>query len=196
MTPSHEIRPADIMPMEAYGEVRRERRRAMSALKRDRRIAIGPDVTCYFESYETMWHQVHEMLFIERGGEAQVAGELEAYNPLIPRGRELVATLMVEIDEPARRVRVLAGLGGFEETVFIDVDGTRIEGAAEADIDRTTAEGKASSVQFIHFAFTDRAIAAFRAPGARVVLGIAHPNYGHMAVMPEAARAALAGDFD
>jgi hypothetical protein len=143
-----------------------------------------------------MWHQVHEMLYIERGGDAQIAGELEAYNPLIPNGRELVATLMIEIDEPARRARVLAGLGGFEEAVYIEVDGTRIEGVAEADIDRTTAEGKASSVQFLHFPFGDGAISAFRAPGARVVLGIEHPNYNHMAIMPEAVRAALAGDFD
>ncbi len=196
MTPRHEIRPADIMTMEAYGEVRRERRRAMSALKRDRRVAVGPDATFYFESYDTMWHQVHEMLYIERGGEAQIAGELEAYNPLVPKGRELVATLMIEIDDPGRRARVLAGLGGIEEAIFIEVDGGRIAGDSEADLDRTTADGKASSVQFIHFPFTDAAIAAFRAPGARVVLGIEHPNYSHMAVVSESVRAALGGDFD
>jgi hypothetical protein len=196
MTARHEIRPADIMAMEAYGEVRRERRRAMSALKRDRRVAVGPDATFYFESYDTMWHQVHEMLYIERGGEDQVAGELEAYNPLVPKGRELVATLMIEIDDPDRRARVLAGLGGIEEALFIEVDGARIAGVSEADIDRTTADGKASSVQFIHFPFMDPAIAAFRAPGARVVLGIEHPNYSHMAIVPEAVRAALGGDFD
>lgn len=196
MSARHEIRPADIMSMEAYGKVRHERRRAMSATKRDRRMAVGPDATFYFESFETMWQQVHEMLYIERGGEAQIAGELEAYNPLIPKGRELVATLMVEIEDPDRRARVLAGLGGIEEAIFIEVDGSRIAGTSEADIDRTTAEGKASSVQFIHFPFTGPAIAAFRTPGARVILGIEHPNYSHMAVMPDVVRAALAGDFD
>jgi len=190
-----EITRADIMPIADYGKIRAERRREMSAYKRTRRMEVGPVATFYFESFETMLHQVHEMLFIEKGGDAQIPDELAAYNPLIPNGRELVATVMFEIDDPARRARMLARLGGVEETAFIEIDGARVQGVPEADADRTNEEGKASSVQFIHFPFTDAQAAAFRKEGARVVLGFTHPNYGHMSVMPETTRQALAGDF-
>ena len=192
----HEIGRGDIMPMEDYARTRKARRRSITALKRNRRVAVGPDATFYFECFETMWHQVHEMLYIEGGGEDQIAGELKAYNPLIPKGGELVATLMFEIDDAVRRARVLGGLGGVEETVSLTVEEEVIEGVAEKDVDRTTTAGKASSVQFIHFPFTPARIDMFRRPGSRVVLGVGHPNYRHMAVLPEAVRAALSGDFD
>ena len=196
MANKHEIVEADILPMDAYARARGEWRRKIAAMKRNRRVEIGPYVTFYFENYETMWLQVQEMVFIEKGGAEQVPGELEAYNPLVPKGNELVATFMIEIDDPERRRRVLGGLGGVEETAFIRVDDETIRAVAEQDQDRTTAEGKASSVQFVHFPFTPAQIAAFRTPGAQVVLGLSHPNYGHMAVLPETVRAELARDFD
>ena len=124
-----------------------------------------------------------------------IADELAAYNPLIPKGDELVATVMFEIEDEARRKAVLARLGGVEETMSIQFDGEKIVGAPEEDVDRTTAAGKASSVQFVHFHFTPEQVAKFRKPGTRVVVAIEHPAYGHMAVMPEAVQAALAGDF-
>ncbi len=192
----HEITTADIMPREDYGKVRKERRRAVTELKRNRRVAVGPDATFYFECYETMWHQIHEMLYIEKGGDDQIPGELAAYNPLIPKGRELVATLMFEVDDPARRARLLAGLGGVEETVSLELEGETIRAIAEADVVRTSAAGKASSIQFLHFPFTDDQARKFAVPGSRVVLAIGHPKYAHMTVLPEAVREALAGDFD
>jgi hypothetical protein len=192
----HAIAREDIIDMERYGAERAERRTRLSAIKRNRRLEVGPFATFYFESYETMLHQVHEMLYIEKGGEEQIEGELAAYNPLVPDGSELVATVMLEIDDPVRRAAVLGRLGGVEETVTITIGNAVVRGVPEADIDRTTAAGKASAVQFIHFPFTAQAIAAFSAPGAQVIVGFAHPEYGHMAVMPEAVRAALAEDFD
>jgi hypothetical protein len=195
MTTRHELTRADILPWAEYAKGRTEHRRRVTAIKRSRRVEVGPYVTFYFESFETMWLQVQEMLHIERGGDAQIPEELAAYNPLIPKGRELVATFMIEIDDPLRRSRVLAGLGGIEETAFIEVGGARVLGKAETDQDRTSAEGKASSVQFVHFPFADAEVAAFREPNARVILGLSHPNYSHMAVLSEATRAALAGDF-
>jgi hypothetical protein len=186
---------ADILPMAEYAKIRVETRRRISEKKRNRRVAVGPYVTFYFENRDTMWLQVQEMVFIEKGGDEQVPGELEAYNPLIPGGSELVATFMIEIDDAERRRRVLGAVGGIEETAFILVGNDRIAGQPEADQDRTTAEGKASSVQFVHFPFTPAQIAAFRAPGAQVTLGLSHPAYGHMAVLPDAVRAELAGDF-
>ena len=186
----------DIIPIEQYGRERKQRRSALVAIKQNRRVDVGPVCTFYFENYETMWHQVHEMLFIEKGGEEQIADELAAYNPLIPNGRELVATVMFEIDDPARRQAFLAKLGSVEETAFIECDGETILGRSEEDVDRTSAAGKASSVQFIHFAFTDAQVTKFRKPDSRAVLGFRHPQYSHMTVLPEAVRAALAKDFD
>jgi len=190
---------ADILPMEAYQAQRKARRAALLPVKKLRRIEVGPFATFYFENYATMWLQVHEMLCIEKGGAEQVAGELEAYNPLIPQGRELVATMMLEIDEPGRRDKVLRRLGGVESHVFIEIQGPggawRIQGEATDDADRTTPDGKTSSVHFFRFPFADADIAAFRDPARAVVLGIDHPNYGHMALLGPESRAALARDF-
>jgi hypothetical protein len=195
MTTKREITRDDIWPMERYAAERKQLRKDLVAAKRNRRLEVGPVAMFYFESYETMWAQVQEMLYIERGGEAQIADELSAYNPLIPKGRELVATVMFEIDDPQRRQAFLARLGGVEETAFMELDGERVLGVPEEDIDRTSAAGKASSVQFIHFPFTDAQVAAFRREGARVIVGFAHPQYAHMIVMPDAVRLALAEDF-
>jgi hypothetical protein len=195
MANRHELTQADILPPAEYAAVRDQQRRRVGALKRDRRLEVGPYVTFLFESYDTMWLQVHEMIFIEKGGAEQVAGELAAYNPLVPKGAELVATFMIEIDDPARRKRMLAQLGGIEETAFLRLGGETITAVAEADQDRTTAEGKASAVQFVHFPFSAGQIARFKAPGTEVVLGLNHPNYAHMTVLPEATRRELAKDF-
>ncbi|WNK00143.1 DUF3501 family protein [Thalassospiraceae bacterium LMO-JJ14] len=192
--PRTEITRADIIPIDEYAKTRKERRAAVTVMKRDRRVSCGPDATFYFENFDTMWHQVHEMLYIEKGGEEQIADELTAYNPLIPNGRELVATLMFEIDDENRRHEFLAGLGGVEETITLEFDGETVKGVPEDDIDRTTAAGKASSVQFIHFPFTDAQVEKFKS-AARAVLGIGHPKYGHMAVLSAATHKALTGDL-
>lgn len=184
-----------ILPVSEYTKVRAERRRQITEIKKNRRLEVGPFATFYFESYETMLHQVHEMLFIEKGGPAQIPDELAAYNPLIPRGSELVATVMFEIDDPLRRARVLATLGGVEHRAFIRVGGETIRGVPEDDQERSREDGKASSVQFIRFPFTVAQVAAFRSGAGDVVVGFDHTNYGHMAVMPPAVRQALSGDF-
>ena len=195
LTSKREITRADILSMEEYGAKRKDLRKALVEKKRHRRIEVGPVCTFYFENYESMWAQVHEMLFIEKGGEAQIADELSAYNPLIPQGRELVATVMFEIDEEARRRDFLSKLGGIEESAFIEIDGSMATGMPEEDVDRTTADGKASSVQFIHFPLTEEQAAKVKTPGTRIVVGFSHPNYSHMVVLPEAMREALASDL-
>src|SRR6201992_1526953 len=122
----HMIPEADILPPGEYARKRIELRREVTAKKRNRRIEVGPHITFYFECFETMWLQVQEMIYIEKGGSEQVPGELEAYNPLIPDGSELTATFMIEIDDPIRRKRILDGLGGIEETTFLRVGGEMI----------------------------------------------------------------------
>src|SRR5258706_6062268 len=190
-----EITRADLLPMAVYENERKERRKKMAALKANRRVEVGPFATFYFENYETMLHQVHEMLAIEKGGDAQVEDELAAYNPLVPKGRDLVATVMFEIEDPARRARELARLGGVEDQIFMLAAGQRSQGRQIGDDERTRAHGKTSSVHFLRFIFTPEQIAAFKTPGAEVAIEFAHPNYGHMARLPEAVRAALAADF-
>ena len=130
--------------------------------KKIRRIPLGPYATFYFECYETILAQIQEMLYIEKGGNDQLKDELRAYNPLIPKGKELIATLMFEIDNTLSRTEFLNKVGGIEKKVFIKINGETINSTSEKDVDRTSAEGKASSVQFVHFNFTDEQIIKFK----------------------------------
>lgn len=190
-----EIIRADLISIAEYGKQRSERRKALVAVKKHRRVSVGPYATFSFENYETMWQQIHEMLYIEKGGEEQIEDELRAYNPLIPKGSELVATMMFEIDNPMQRQSFLSRMGGAEDTMQIQFAGHTVTGRPEGDVERTNALGKTSSVHFVHFDFTLAQIAAFRTPGTQVVVAFTHPNYGHMAVLPERVREELAKDF-
>ncbi|HEY3637805.1 MAG TPA: DUF3501 family protein [Rhizomicrobium sp.] len=192
----HRITRADIISPQAFAAERAEFRRRLIAVKKNRRVHVGPYATFHFENYDTMWLQVHEMLHIEKGGEEQIAGELEAYNPLIPQGRELIATIMLEIEDAERRNAVLSTLGGIENYISMDVAGQQIKATPTDYEDRTTADGKTSSVHWVRFAFTPDEIGRFRSGAGRVVLEIAHPNYGHMAVLPPETRSELARDFE
>ena len=190
---ARKITPSDILSDQDYAMRRKTLRGEAIALKKPRRVEVGPFATFYFENYQTMWLQVMEMLRIEKGGTEQIAGELEAYNPLIPQGDELVATLMLEIEDPDRRNATLLTLGGIEETVLLEIGDARIAATPTEYDDRTTADGKTSSVHWLRFKFTPDLIARFKRE--RAVLGIAHKHYGHMAVLSDETRAALARDF-
>ena len=191
----HRITHADILAPEAYARERNERRRTLIAAKRNRRVEVGPYATFYFENFDTMLAQIHEMLHIEKGGPEQIAGELEVYNPLIPQGSELIATMMIEIDEPARRAATLLRLGGIENCVYMMIGANRIAAVPTDYADRTTPEGKTSSVHWVRFPFTTEQIGRLKDGGETVILGISHRNYGHMAVLSSDTRAELAKDF-
>ncbi len=195
MTQSRALTLADVLPPQDYARDRKQWKQKIAAIKRDRRVAVGPYVTFYFENRDTMWHQVQEMIYIEKGGMAQAPDELAAYNPLIPNGAELTSTFMIEIDDPIRRQTILATLGGIEDTAFIKIGNETITASPEADVDRTNAAGKASSVQFVHFPFTEAQIKAFQSGEGDVILGFNHPHYGHMTVIGGAARKSLGEDF-
>ena len=192
----HELTAGDILPPAAYEKIRAEKRGAIIAMKRNRRVAVGPYATFYFENYDTMWLQVQEMLRIEKGGADQLVDELRAYNPMIPKGRELTATVMFEIEDPDRRAKVLASLGGVENMIELRFGGEVVKATAEQDLDYTSEDGKASSVQFVHFVFAPQQVLKFRAVGAEIVLAITHPQYGHMAVIPQVTKEELSRDFD
>jgi len=195
MTAIRKVTRADILPLRDYGAQRSALRRELSALRATRRVEVGPFVTLSFECYRTIWHQIHEMLFIEKGGEAQIEGELDAYNPLIPKGDELVATMMIEIEHAVRRATWLAKLGHIEDTVSLRIGDGTVVALPERDEERTNAEGKTASVHFLHFPFTREQIAAFKAPGAEAILTLGHPEYRHMTVLAEPVRATLGADF-
>ena len=190
-----EIQKEDIMPLDVYIKNRRELRKSIVDFKKNRRIALGPYATFYFESYETMLAQVQEMLYIEKGGEEQLNDELTAYNPLIPKGKELVATLMFEIDNPLSRLEFLNKVGGIEEKVYIKMNNQKIMSNPEKDVDRTSADGKASSVQFVHFNFSDQQIKIFKTPNNEVSVGIDHELYSHETKITEDTKKALIQDF-
>jgi hypothetical protein len=191
-----EIQKEDIMPLDIYSKQRKELRKNIVEFKKHRRISLGPYATFYFESYETMLAQVQEMLYIEKGGDEQLKDELVAYNPLIPNGEELIATLMFEIDNPISRATFLSKVGGIEEKVFMKIDGELIKAVPEEDVDRTSADGKASSVQFIHFKFNDNQIQKFRSGSSVVELGINHEEYFHSTKLTDISIKSLSADFN
>ena len=191
-----EIQKQDIMSLDVYIKNRKELRKNIVSFKKDRRIALGPYATFYFENYETMLAQVQEMLYIEKGGDEQLKDELQAYNPLIPNGKELTATLMFEIDNPVSRSAFLSKVGGIEEKVFIKIDGEIAKAVPEKDVDRTSADGKASSVQFIHFELTDKQIQKFKSKNIDIELGIDHKDYSHTTKLSLENINSLSADFN
>ena len=190
-----EILKDDIMPLDVYTKKRKELRKDILEFKKNRRIPLGPYATFYFESFETMLAQVHEMLYIEKGGDEQLKDELAAYNPLVPNGKELTATLMFEIDNPVSRASFLGKVGGIEEKVFMRIDKELIKAVPEEDVDRTSAEGKASSVQFIHFKFTNNQIEKFKSNLSIIEIGINHNEYSHSTKLNEQTIKSLSADF-
>ena len=193
---AREVTKADLIPADEYAKNRKAYRKEIVSYKKDRRISLGPYANFYFESYETMKAQIQEMLHIEKGGDEQLKDELAAYNPLIPNGKELVATLMFEIDNPLSRAEFLNKVGGIEEKVFLKISGEIINSIPEQDVDRTSAEGKASSVQFIHFKFTEAQVEKFKNFSNEVIIGVDHEMYAHTVKLTESNKKALALDFD
>ena len=191
-----EIQQTDIMPLDIYIKQRKELRKNIVEFKKNRRVSLGPYATFYFESYETMLAQVQEMLYIEKGGDEQLKDELAAYNPLIPGGSELIATLMFEIDSPVSRAAFLGKVGGIEENVFIKIDQDIIKAVPEEDVDRTSAQGKASSVQFVHFKFNSEQKEKFRSGSLKVEIGIDHKEYSHTTKLTDVTIKSLAADFN
>ena len=196
MTTKKNITRDDILNMDEYEKIRNQRRVEIAKVKKHRRLSVGPHASFYFECYDPIWYQIHEMLRIEKGGEAQIQDELDAYNPLIPNGTELVATVMFEIPDAQIRAQILADLGGVEQTITMDIGEERIWATPEEDVDRTNSMGKASSVHFIHFPMNLVQVNTFKRSDTRVAIGIDHLNYGHMAVLPDYIKTELLNDLE
>ena len=189
------IEKSDLIPADIYAKNRKQIRKDLVEFKKNRRIALGPYATFYFESFETMLAQVQEMLYIEKGGDEQLNDELTAYNPLVPSGKELTATLMFEIDNPVSRAAFLGKVGGIEEKVYMKIDAETVKAIPEEDVDRTSEEGKASSVQFIHFKMNDEQISKFKSLNSSIELGIDHKDYSHTTKLSQETIKSLSVDF-
>ena len=192
---AREVNKNDIIPLEKYSKNRKQLRKDLIEFKKNRRLSLGPYATFYFECYETMLAQIQEMLYIEKGGDNQLQDELKAYNPLIPKGKELVATLMFEIDNPISRTVFLNKVGEIEKKIYMKIGSEKIDSIPEQDVNRTSEEGKASSVQFIHFDFTEEQIKKFKDNNFEVTIGIDHKEYSHFTKIPDNTRATLSNDF-
>jgi hypothetical protein len=166
------------------------------AHKRDRTIALGDHVTLIFEDELTIRYQVQEMLRIERIFEEDgIRSELDAYNPLIPDGRNFKATMLIEYTDVDERKRALARLKGIEARVWVRVDGfQRVLAIADEDLERETEE-KTSSVHFLRFELTEEMARSLK-QGAGLAIGVDHPEYrAEVAAVPSAIRSSLAGDL-
>ena len=190
------IKEGDVINIDKYIKERPKIKKEISEIKKFRRIPVGPYATFYFECYDTMIYQVQEMLYIERGGIEQMKDELKAYNPLVPKGKELVATLMFEIDNELKRKEFLNSVGGIEEETFIQIGEHKIMSRPEEDTDRTSEDGKASSVHFLHFDFNEDLIKEFVKDQSTVFLGFNHKNYKHFSELSLEVKSELKKDFD
>ena len=185
----------DIISNDEYGNIRSSKRREMIEFKKFRRLDVGPVASLYFESRDTMIYQIQEMAYVEKITREELNEELASYNPLVPNGRELTATMMIEIDDPLRRKNFLSRLGGVEEKVKIVIGDIEIYADAEKDVDRTTSEGKASAVHFLHFKFNDELVEAFNNKENIIQVGIDHEAYGHLSIVSDRVREELAKEF-
>ena len=192
----NKLTPADLLSLEAYHKERARLRAEVLAHKRHRQVGIGPNVTLYFEDQLTMRYQVQEMLRVERIFESEaIAEELEAYNPLIPDGTNLKATMMLEYSDVAERRTALAQLGGIEDATYVEVGALgRVFAYADEDMPRTEAD-KTAAVHFLRFEL-DSAMCAALKGGAALKLGVDHAQYLHEVEAPAAVRAALTADLD
>lgn len=191
----HKLTRSDLLSLERYATERAAFRARVIAHKKTRAVALGGHVSLLFEDRLTVQYQVQEMLRIERIFEAAgIQDELDAYNPLIPDGGNLKATMLFEFPDAAERAERLAQLGGIEHRVYAEVDGQpRVFAHADEDLDRSSAD-KTSAVHFLRFEFSPEAIAALRS-GAELSFGIEDPRMPERVRVPEAARSALASDF-
>lgn len=185
----------DILSLEEFTKIRAQKRQETLEIKKNRRVPLGAEATLFFENFDTLWWQIQEMLYIEKGGDAQMEDELLAYNPLLPQGQELVATFMIEIDDPIRRAQVLGMLGGIEHHLCLRFAGHTLKAIPEEDPNRTTESGKTSAIHFVHWAFTKDQITDFCKPHQDIIVEITHPSFPSKTLMAENVRAALQGDF-
>ena len=189
------LTPTSLMTLEQYANEREDFRARVMAHKNERRVAIGPNVTLYFEDALTMQYQIQEMLRLERIFEAEkIQEELDAYNPLIPDGSNLKATMMIEFPDVEERRAELQRLIGIETALWLAVGNlNRVTPIANEDLDRETAD-KTSAVHFVRFELSEQMIMSLRS-GEQLFIGIDHSAYGYNTQVSTSTRSSLVRDL-
>jgi hypothetical protein len=189
------LTPADLFSLEQYTRTRASFRSRVLEQKRLRNVAVGPHTTWCFENRLTVQYQVQEMLRAERIFEPDaIQEELDSYNPLIPDGTNLKATLLIEYPDAEERQAALVRLKGIETRCWLGVGKERFQAIADEDLEREN-DTKTSAVHFLRFELSPTACAALKG-GARIELGVDHPAYRHAFVTDAATSRALAGDLN
>jgi len=168
----------DILCDKNFLNIRDQKKTEIFKIKKKRRVPLGPYAVFYFECYETLWWQIQEMLRIEKGGREQLDDEITAYEPLLPKGSDLVATLMIEIPDPQERKIILQNLGHIDRYVSFHFDPYTVKGTSADTLARTDTTGKTSAVHFLRFSFNAEEKKAFK-EASEVTLSITHKNYTH-----------------
>lgn len=196
MNDTHQLSRKDLWSLEEYATRRSDYRQQVMAHKKNRQVALGPNATLYFEDRLTIRYQIQEMLRIEKVFEAQgIEDELQAYNPLIPDGKNWKATFMIEYGDPEIRAAQLQKMLGIEELVWVQVaDFEKVWCISNEDLQRSTAT-KTSSVHFMRFELSEAMIAALKA-GSELKMGVEHSVYTHQLTVNDDTRASLLNDLD
>lgn len=196
MNMSREITRDDLMSLEQYAEKRGEFRQQVIEHKKNRQIALGPNATLYFEDRLTLLYQIQEMLRIEKVFEADgINEELDAYNPLIPNGRNFKATFMIEYPDPEVRAAQLEKMVNIEDLIWMQIgDHDKIWSIADEDLERST-ESKTSAVHFLRFELGDDLAKALKS-GASWQIGVQHPVYSFELAVEGETRGCLINDLD
>ena len=186
---------ADLYTLEEYSRIRPEFRETAVAHKKERMLPLGNHVTLFFEDELTIKYQIQEMLRIEKTFEQEgIQDELDAYNPLIPTGKNLVATMMIEYGDPEVRKKELSRLKGIEERVYVQVQGhDPVFALADQDMERENSE-KTSAVHFVEFKFTPNMVQAIK-EGKKFIAGIDHDYYEFSVSVEGKLRESLVKDF-
>ena len=185
----------DLLSFEDYEKIRGQKKQEILEIKKARSLFIGPDARVIFESFETIWFQIQEMLRVEKGGEQQMEDEIEAYAPMLPQGKDLVVTVFFEISDATLRHEKLSLWGGIENHLYLSIDGEKIYGKNADDLERTNASGKTSAVHFLKFSFSDFQIAKFKQK-KNIILGFDFKLYFHTTMVLDSTIDRLIEDFN
>ncbi|MBV1912906.1 MAG: DUF3501 family protein [Cycloclasticus sp.] len=186
---------SELYSLEEYSNMRAEFRTNIRAHKKNRIVRIGENISLHFEDYQTMLYQVQEMLRAEKIFESEgILEEIETYNPLIPDGSNLKATMMIQFDDVADRKVALENMIGIERATWVQVEGfEKVNPIANEDLERETEE-KTSSVHFLRFEFTEQMVQAAK-KGVAIKAGVDHSAYQHELTLPDNIRESLVSDF-
>ena len=190
------ITPESLMTLEAYTKYRKTHKAEVMAHRKMRSVALGENMTLQFESETTIRYQIQEMLRIEKIFEEDgIRHELESYDPLIPDGRNLKATMLIEYEDATVRRAALGRLKGVEQRVWVQVEGSpRVYPIADEDMERENEE-KTSAVHFMRWELTEEMTAALKY-GVSLSIGVDHPNYSaSLSPLPLEIRSALVADL-